>query len=342
MQLARVHRDEVYKTIGDLALAYDVYYPPDFVEGEPRPCVVFIHGEGPAEMLKDAKDWGQYVSWGQLAAASGLIGVTFNHRSSEWFTKLPEVASNVDDLMSHIRQNAVELGIDPERMGIWVCSGGTPVGLRMALREGAERIRCCAVYYGRTNLEMMRAKIKPEATDEVLREFSPELLLREMDAKNAPPLFIARAGKDSLPMVNETLHRFVALAIEKNVMLEFMNHPDGEHGFDFLNNDERSREIIGRTLAFLRWSLPFFRKGADPLQKQNALKHRPGEIFFVDVVRKGKDPFQGVGFLDDGSMVLVDGGDRHIGETLQVRITEYATTPTGEYILWAKIVDEEF
>jgi len=115
IQLARVRRDEVYKTVGDLALAYDVYYPPDFVEGEQRPCVVFIHGEGPAEILKNAKDWGQYVSWGQLAAASGLIGVTFNHRSSEWFTNLPEVASDVDDLMSHVRQNAAGLGIDDDR-----------------------------------------------------------------------------------------------------------------------------------------------------------------------------------------------------------------------------------
>jgi len=119
------------------------------------------------------------------------------------------------------------------------------------LKEGAGRVRCCGVYYGRTNLEMMRAKIKPEATDELLREFSPELILRTMDGKDVPPLFIARAGKDGLPLVNETLDRFAALAIEKNVTLEFMNHPDGEHGFDFLNDDERSREIIGRTLGFL-------------------------------------------------------------------------------------------
>ena len=252
MEQVQARRNRIYKQVGDLELAYDVYYPLDFDERESRPAVVFIHGEGPAEILKNAKDWGQYVSWGQLAAASGLVAVTFNHRSSEWFTKLYEVASDVDDLMSHIRANAAALGIDPARIGVWVCSGGTPVGLRMVLKAGANRIKCAAVYYGRTNLEMMRARIKSEATDELLREFSPELLLRGMAGKDVPPLFMARAGRDQLPMVNETLDRFVALAIEKNAALDFLNHPEGEHAFDLLNADERSRQIIGRTLRFLR------------------------------------------------------------------------------------------
>jgi hypothetical protein len=30
-----------------------------------------------------------------------------------------------------------------------------------------------------------------------------------------------------------------------------MSHPTGEHGFDILNDDERSREIIKATLAFI-------------------------------------------------------------------------------------------
>jgi uncharacterized protein YacL len=48
-----------------------------------------------------------------------------------------------------------------------------------------------------------------------------------------------------------------------------------------------------------------------------------------------------VGFLEDGSMVLIDDGDRHVGETLQVRVTDYGTTPEGAFILWVRIVDEE-
>ncbi len=251
-----VRRDLTYKTVGGLELKADVYYPFDVREGDARPAVIFIHGEAPPEILKNAKDWGQYVSWGQLAAASGLIAVTFNHRSSEWFSKLPEVASDVDDLLAYVRRNAAELGIDRERLGVWTCSGGTPVGLRAAIRASATGVRCMGVYYGRTNLELLRETDNaPDAPEEVLREFSPEHHFLQADPASLAPLLIARAGKEALPGVNESIDRFVRLALAHNAAIEVINHPDGEHGFDFRNDDARSREIIRRTLAFMQQSL---------------------------------------------------------------------------------------
>jgi dipeptidyl aminopeptidase/acylaminoacyl peptidase len=248
MEQAPVRKDLTYKTVGSVELKLDVYYPPDFQEGSQRPAVIFIHGEGPPDILKNAKNWGQYVSWGQLAAASGLVAATFNHRSSEWFTRLYEVASDVDDLLNYVRQNAASLNIDSNQIGIWVCSGGTPVGLRAAMRESATFVRCIVVYYGRTNLEIMREKISPEANDETLREFSPELHL----GGNTAPLLLVRAGQDSLPKVNEAIDRFLAAAIAHNVAIEFINHPGGQHAFDIFDDDERSRSIVRRTLAFLQ------------------------------------------------------------------------------------------
>lgn len=44
---------------------------------------------------------------------------------------------------------------------------------------------------------------------------------------------------------------FVAVASERNIPFTLMNHPTGEHAFDLLNDDARSREIIRATLAFL-------------------------------------------------------------------------------------------
>lgn len=196
------------------------------------------------------------MSWGQLAAVSGLVAITFNHRSSEWFTRLYEVASDVDDLLNYVRQNAASLNIDPNRIGIWVCSGGTPVGLRAAMRESPTFVQCIAVYYGRTNLEIMREKISPEAGDETLREFSPELHLAGKSSKDIAPLLLVRAGKDSLPKVNEAIDRFLAAAIAYNLAIEFINHPDGQHAFDIFDDNERSRSIVRRTLAFLQEHLP--------------------------------------------------------------------------------------
>jgi len=70
-----------------------------------------------------------------------------------------------------------------------------------------------------------------------------------------PPLFVARAGQDN-PGLNATIDRFVQEAVARNAPLELMTHPTGRHGFDVLDDDDRSREIIARTLDFLKHHLP--------------------------------------------------------------------------------------
>jgi dienelactone hydrolase len=66
------------------------------------------------------------------------------------------------------------------------------------------------------------------------------------------PFFVARAGQDEIPLMNDSIDRFVAAALAANAPLTCMNHPFGEHGFDNQNDDDRSREIIRAALAFLR------------------------------------------------------------------------------------------
>ena len=62
-------------------------------------------------------------------------------------------------------------------------------------------------------------------------------------------MFVARAGLDQ-PMVNQAIDGFVTEALAGNAPLDLMNHPAGRHGFDILDDDERSREIIAHAVAF--------------------------------------------------------------------------------------------
>lgn len=73
MEQSSVTKNRVYKTAEGIDLLLDVYYPADMGDVERRPAVVFVHGLGPAELVKHIKDSGQYISWGQLIAANGLI-----------------------------------------------------------------------------------------------------------------------------------------------------------------------------------------------------------------------------------------------------------------------------
>jgi uncharacterized protein YacL len=58
----------------------------------------------------------------------------------------------------------------------------------------------------------------------------------------------------------------------------------------------------------------------------------PGEELRVRVIQAGKEPGQGVGFLDDGTMIVVDGGGRHLDRELPVVVTRVLQTVAGRMI----------
>lgn len=58
----------------------------------------------------------------------------------------------------------------------------------------------------------------------------------------------------------------------------------------------------------------------------------PGEEMTIQVVRDGKESGQGLAYLDDGTMIVVDGGKKHIGETLNVVVTSVLQTAAGRMI----------
>jgi uncharacterized protein YacL len=58
----------------------------------------------------------------------------------------------------------------------------------------------------------------------------------------------------------------------------------------------------------------------------------PGEDLRVRVIQEGKEPGQGVGFLDDGTMIVVEGGARHIDRDLDVSVTRVLQTVAGRMI----------
>ncbi len=58
----------------------------------------------------------------------------------------------------------------------------------------------------------------------------------------------------------------------------------------------------------------------------------PGEELSVHVIKDGKEAGQGVGYLDDGTMIVVEGGKKHIGETLDAVVTSVLQTVAGRMI----------
>ena len=69
-------------------------------------------------------------------------------------------------------------------------------------------------------------------------------------------------------------------------------------------------------------------------QLANALKPivLPGETMKVQILKEGKEPGQGVAYLDDGTMVVVDNGRKQIGRNVEVTVTSVLQTTAGRMI----------
>jgi uncharacterized protein YacL len=66
----------------------------------------------------------------------------------------------------------------------------------------------------------------------------------------------------------------------------------------------------------------------------NAVKAvlHPGEELAVRIIQEGKEPGQGVGYLDDGTMIVVEGGSRFMDRELNVTVTRVLQTVAGRMI----------
>jgi hypothetical protein len=248
MDRVTVRRDEEYRVTDTGALTMDLYYPPDATRGARTPAVIFVTGfsdPGAQKMLGCTfKEMASYISWGQLAAASGLVGITYSNR---------EPAADAHAVLQHVRLNAASLDIDENRIGVWSCSGNVPNALSMLMQSGHDDLKCAVLCYG-LMLDLAGSTIVADAAKQV-GFVNPSAGKSVDDLPRGLPLFVARAGHDQFPGLNDSIDRFLAEAMRCNLPVTFVNHPEGPHAFDIVDDSETSREIIKRILSFLRFHL---------------------------------------------------------------------------------------
>jgi acetyl esterase/lipase len=246
MDAINVRRNVAYKTADGEPLSMDLYSPPGSTQ--PAPVVILVHG-GPVPML-GAKNMGVFVSYGELLAASGFVAVAFNHRFLG-MSRLPDAAADLADAIMHIRTNAASFAVDPGRLAMWVFSGAGPL-VAAPLRERPAWLRAIVAYFSVLDLQQPPPGAERDISAELGRDFSA---IRGLgDAHTAPPILVARAGLDN-PWLNGTIDRFVQTATSAGATLDLLNHPEGRHAFDILDDDQRSKQIIRNTLHFLRDNL---------------------------------------------------------------------------------------
>jgi acetyl esterase/lipase len=241
-----VRRDVTYQGADGSALAMDVYYPPKMPSETRLPAVLFVTGfpdPGAVRMLGcKMKDMGSYVSWARLVAASGMIAVT---------SETVNPAIDVTAAFQHVQQNAGEFGIDETRLGVWSCSGNVPNALSL-LTSAHAHLKCAVLYYG--YVPDVHGSTTLAETAKRFGFVNPSGISVD-DMPPALPIFIARAGQDRMPGLNEALDGFIAAGLSRNLPLTVMNHPQGPHAFELFDDSAVSRHIVRLTLEFLGFHL---------------------------------------------------------------------------------------
>lgn len=240
-------RKDLRYSDADPRLLADIYVPAAARADERFPVVFFIHGGGGLNTPVQPKNWGPYISWGRAAAASGMIGVTFNHRLGFPEPHLDDAAADVVAMSTYVRSHAAELHADPERVCLAAYSAGGPL-LSLGVRSDIGGVKCLVSFYSFLDVrKTIYGKYEPA---EKLEAFSLRSYLEKTPQK-IPPLFIGRGGRDQIADLNRIADDFIATALQHNLNFIVANHPEGKHGFDF-QGDDRSREIVQDALRFMQ------------------------------------------------------------------------------------------
>jgi hypothetical protein len=248
MKNVLVQPDIGYQSAVNAGLTLDLYRPPNREQSVRLPAVIFVSGfpdPGFEAMVGcKFKEMAGYISWGQLVAASGLVAVTYTNQ---------DPVADLDTAISYLQQNAAALGLDENRFGIWAGSGNVPTALARLMRRPNLSFRAAVLCYG-FMLDFAGSNAVANAAKSV--GFANPAAGKSVDElPNDLGLMIVRAGRETLPGLNDSIDRFATAAIARNLPITVVNHATGPHAFDIVDDTELSREIVRAMLAFLRFHL---------------------------------------------------------------------------------------
>ena len=230
-------RGGTYHT-GHEELGMDIYYPPAATGPVPVVLIAFGYPDPPGQI----REYGPMTSWARLFAASGMAAVIYATN---------ECAENVHAVVAHIRAHANGLGLDAGRIALWAASASGPVALSAVMRDRS--FKGAALLCGFT-MDLDGSTAVADASKQFL--FVNACAGKSVDdlPDNIPLLFV-RAGREQFPGLNEALDVVVARALARNLPVTLINHATGGHSFAFDEDNDLSREMIRRVLAFLAFHL---------------------------------------------------------------------------------------
>jgi hypothetical protein len=197
------------------------------------------------------KEMAMWSSLGRILAASGIALVGYTSA---------QPAQDLDSVLQYVDEHAPDLNVDARRVGLWATSGHVPTAIGALARHGGRTIRTAVLSAGYT------LDLEGSSVEEASRRYgfaNPQLTFADMPSD--VPVFLARAGRDEHPGLNDALDRFVAAALMGNWPLMLLNHAAGGHAFELTDDGPVASFAVQQMIAFTRFWLGCGRPGASKL-----------------------------------------------------------------------------
>lgn len=192
---------KVYRTVDGITLNAHIFYPENHDKTQPKPAHLFFHGGGWAIGLPE---W----SYGacQDAAKDGRVAIAFDYRLRNIHGT--DVKVSVSDALTSIawvRENAKELGIDPNKILADGFSAGAHLAMVSSMIENREDFGVTSKYSSKPNAIIIGSCPYDIAGRDVYnikydtKTISPLYLIKE----NLPPIFAYHAEEDQMVKFSE-------------------------------------------------------------------------------------------------------------------------------------------
>ena len=157
-----------------------------------------------------------------------------------------------------------------------------------------------------------------------------EGLQQDSDAAEKPKRMRGRRGLDVLARLRNT----------PTIDVEILSHPGALAQGASVESEivELARNLGGRVITNEPTLMKIAGVRGVPALNVNDIavalrpSYVPGDIIDVKIVKQGEEPSQGVGFLDDGTMVVVEHGREMIGRSTTVSVTSTLQTSAGRLV----------
>lgn len=182
------------------------------VDGHTRPALIFFTRGSGSD-----RQWAYYVAWARAVASREIIGIIPDLRDQNQ-------AHDFQALVDYLTRHGTELGVDTAGIAVYAASGNVSTALPLLEDPRQTAIKSAVIYYGAAPVTTFRRDL---------------------------PVLYVRAGLDR-PEVNRQISELATRAISQNAPVTLLNHATGYHGFEELNDDDATHDVIARTIEFVR------------------------------------------------------------------------------------------